>query len=135
MAHGLKRCRLGMIACALALGAGATPACAQSLGDPMKPPALVIASPAAGDREADIEREPVLQSTLLSKGRHIAMIDGKPLGVGGRIGAATIVAIGPASVTLREGGSTRVLHMYRGVDISNHGASPARSKGRKEGSR
>jgi len=122
-------------ACVLVLGAGATPAYAETLGDPMKPPAIMIASPAVGEHEADVSREPVLQSTLLSKGRRLAMIDGKPLGVGDRIGAAKIVAIGPASVTLREGPSTRVLRLYRGVDISNAGAAPAPPKGRKESTR
>jgi len=133
MAHGMNPPALGVAALVCVLAAGACPARAQPLGDPMKPPAILSAGPAGA--ETDVPDEPVLQSTILSKGRRIAMIDGKPLGVGDRIGAARVVAIGPASVTLREGPTTRVLRLYRSVDMSNAGAAPAPSKGSKEGTR
>lgn len=137
MAHGMNPSGRGVAALVFVVmaAAGVGPGRAQPLGDPMKPPAILSAGPAVPRAEADVPDEPVLQSTILSKGRRIAMIDGKPLGVGDRIGAARVIAIGPASVTLREGPNTRVLRLYRGVDISNAGAAPAPSKGSKEGTR
>ena len=132
MAHGMNPSRLGVAALVCVMAAGAAPARAQPLGDPMKPPAILSAGPAGAAAEADVRDEPVLQSTILSKGRRIAMIDGRPLRIGDRIGAARVIAIGPASVTLREGPNTRVLRLYRGAGISNAGAAPAPSKGRKE---
>lgn len=94
---------------------------AQGLSDPMQPPAIV--APAVGPAGAAAVGEAssggaVLQSTLMSGGRRIAMIGGKPMKVGDRIGEAKIVAIEPASVTLREGAVTRVLELYQGVEIT-----------------
>ena len=108
----------------------------QGLSDPMQPPAFAApASAAAGEPSSG--GGGVLQSTLLSNGRRLAMIDGKPMKVGDRIGEARIVAIDPASVTLREAGATRVLQLYQGVEISSGAAAkaPASRKGRKEGTR
>ena len=61
----------------------------------------------------------MLQSTLLSNGRRIAMIDGKPMKVGDRIGSARIVSIDPSAVTLREAHKTRVLRLYHGVELTS----------------
>jgi MSHA biogenesis protein MshK len=98
----------------------------QGLSDPMQPPALV-APAGTGTGAGESAGGGVLQSTLLSKGRRIAMIDGKPMQVGDRIGEATIVAIDPASVTLREAGATRVLQLYQGVEITSGAAAKAPS--------
>jgi len=146
----MNAARLGAITVALAwalalvpgIGGGQGRAQAQSaggLGDPMQPPAFLrAAGPTAGQSApAPARAAMVLQSTLMSRGRRIAMIDGKSLSVGDRIGAARIVAIGPASVTLREGQETRVLGLYQGVDISpaTTAKTPATTRRTKEGSR
>lgn len=116
----------------LSLGPGQHLAQAQVLSDPMRPPAF--AAPAAAG-EPSSGGGLVLQSTLLSKGRRIAMIDGKPMQVGDRIGKARIVSIDPGAVTLREANTTRVLHLYQGVGVTGHGAAKAGAsrKGAKEG--
>ncbi len=100
---------------------------AQGLYDPMQPPALAAPAAAEGEKAPGL----VLQSIILSKGRRIATIDGKPMKVGDIIGAAKIVAIDPASVTLREGNSTRVLELYQGVKITQEkpGGAPPPRKG------
>lgn len=118
----------------LTLAAASAGSHAQALQDPMRPPAFA-ASPGAAAAPAPPGM--VLQSTLLSNGRRIAMIDGKPMQVGDRIGDARIVAIGPASVTLREGKTTRVLELYRDVQITQPKAekAPASRKGLREGSK
>jgi MSHA biogenesis protein MshK len=108
----------GVLAVTLALVSGLwlAEARAQGLSDPMQPPAFAAPASAAGG-----ELSPgglVLQSTLMSGGRRIAVIGGKPVKVGDRIGEARIVAIEPTSVTLREGATTRVLELYQGVEIA-----------------
>jgi MSHA biogenesis protein MshK len=98
----------------LALAAGTC--LAQELQDPMRPPSF--SGQAGGDPAEPSQFGPVLQSTLLSNGRRIAMIDGKPMKVGDKIGDGRIVAIDPATVTLREGKTTRVLEMFPGVKVT-----------------
>lgn len=127
--------RGSVIAATLALSAGHVWAQGQVLSDPMQPPALV--APAKAGASESSTGDGVLQSTLLSKGRRIAMIDGKPMQVGDRVGAAVIVAIDPASVTLNEAGATRVLQLYHGVEISGAADAKvtARRPARKEGAK
>lgn len=133
--------RLGVIAMtltlALTLGPGQylAQAQAQALSDPMRPPPF--AAPAGATGEQTSGGGLVLQSTLLSKGRRIAMIDGKPMKVGDRIGSARIISIDPGAVTLREANKTRVLQLYPGVGVTRpEAAKPAASrKGAKEGAK
>lgn len=116
MAHGVKAAWPWVLA--LASGTGAC--LAQALSDPMQPPAFAVApsgEPAAASTEL------ILQSTLMSKGRRIAMIDGKPMKVGDRIGGAKIVAIDSASVTLRDAETIRVLKLYQNIEIARPGAA------------
>jgi MSHA biogenesis protein MshK len=126
--------RIGVIAVALAMAPGWGPCLAQALSDPMQPPAF--ASPAAAGEQA-WGGGLVLQSTLLSNGRRIAMIDGKPMKVGDRIGGARITSIDPGAVTLREANTTRVLKLYPGVELTHPGAAKAAAsrKGAKEGAK
>ena len=109
---------------------------AQALFDPMRPPAFAAPAGAATGEQA-WGGGLVLQSTLLSKGRRIAMIDGKPMKVGDRIGRARIISIDPRAVTLREANTTRVLQLYPGVEVTSPGAAkPAASRsGAKEGAK
>jgi len=88
----------------------------QVLQDPMQPPAFVVRPGTDSSESAPFG--PILQSTLLSSGRRIAMIDGKPMKIGDRIGGARIVSIDPASVTLRDGRETRVLELFHGIRIT-----------------
>lgn len=81
---------------------------AQGLADPTRPPNFAGlpfgATPAAPSG-------PLLQSIVLSPKRRLAVIDGKLVGIGDRVGDATLVAIEIDSVRLREGGGTRVLKL------------------------
>lgn len=124
-----------VIALGLALVSGQCPAQAQDLADPMRPPAFALPAGATGEQTSG--GGPVLQSTLLSEGRRIAMIDGKPMKVGDRIGRARIISIDPGTVTLREANRTRVLQLYPGVGVTRPGAAKAAAsrKGAKEGAR
>lgn len=131
--------RLGVIAVAavaLAMAPGWGPCLAQALSDPMQPPAFAAAAGAATG-EQTWGGGLLLQSTLLSKGRRIAMIDGKPMKVGDRIGRARIMSIDPGAVTLREANTTRVLRLYPGVELTRPGAAKAAAsrKSAKEGAK
>lgn len=79
----------------LVLGA----ALAQPLADPTRPPgegraAMRPSEPAAATR---------LQSVLISSARSVAVIDGRAVQLGERVGDATVVAIEPGEVILRRG--------------------------------
>lgn len=94
---------------------------AQALADPTRPPSLSRLSP---DGEIARPAGPMLQSIVLSPGRRFAMINGKVVSVGDRVGSATLVAIDIDSVRLREGSGTRVLKLLpdirkRGVDAED----------------
>jgi len=135
----MSAARLGAIAMALALALDSGPCLSQNLqalSDPMQPPAFLAPANAAGGEQA-WGGGLVLQSTLLSEGRRIAMIDGKPMQVGDRIGRARIVSIDPGAVTLRESNTTRVLQLYPGTGVIRPGAAKAAAsrKGAKEGTK
>jgi len=99
---------------------------AQPLNDPMRPPAY----DAAGGTEA--ARGSRLQSTLLSHGRRLAIIDGQTVALGGKIGDATVVDITPTQVVLRRGSETEALQLLPGAEKK---ASPASAARTQEGNR
>ena len=97
---------------ALATLAAARPVSAQVLGDPTRPPSLSGLSFGAA---AATPSGPVLQSIVLSPRRRLALIDGKLIGIGDRVGGATLVAIEIDSVRLREGRGTKVVKLLPDV--------------------
>jgi MSHA biogenesis protein MshK len=110
----------------------AMPSGAQALSDPTQPPSfsgLPAESPAAPGG-------PALQSILVGPGRRHAVIDGRQVKVGDRVGDARIVAIDFDAVRLREGTTTRVMKLIPDIQksaakISTTGADPqGDSKGR-----
>lgn len=88
------------------------PAFAQALADPTRPPNL---SGLPSGAAAAAVSGPVLQSIVLSPERKIAVISGKLVGIGDRVGDATLVAIDFDSVRLREGRGTRLLKLLPDV--------------------
>jgi MSHA biogenesis protein MshK len=90
------------------LAAGA--AFAQGLSDPMRPPSMAkdyVRSEPAASR---------LQSVLISPGRKLAVIDGRTVALGERVGDATLVAIAPTQVTLQTGGTYQTLKLHPGIE-------------------
>ena len=124
--NSIAAIRLAMVmAMTMALMLDAAPSRAQGLSDPMRPPQFI--APSLEISAGGTQSGPVVQSILLSKGRRIATIDGKPMKIGDIIGDAKIVAIDSVSVTLREANSTRVLELYPGHKVPGENAAKARS--------
>ena len=96
----------------LAASSASQAALGQPLGDPMRPPEA-SASPSIEPRTEASTR---LQSVLISGHRRAAVIDGRSVGLGERIGDATVVAISPSEVTLQRGSERQTLKLYPGTE-------------------
>jgi len=111
--------RLPILSLLLALLAGSA-ASAQDGGmnDPTRPPAALTA-PAASPTVRPVAGEPVVQSILVAQrpgGRRLAVIDGKTLRQGERIGNAIVEMIRPTEVVLRRGNKRVTLKLFRPLD-------------------
>ena len=85
---------------------------AQALVDPTRPP---DAAPAEGSAVSTRAAGPQLQSVLISNqpgGRRLAVIDGRSVRAGDKVGGAVVVSIGEASVALRRGKTLETLRLY-----------------------
>jgi MSHA biogenesis protein MshK len=89
----------------------ASSAFAQGLSDPTRPP-----SAAPSIQQNTTEEVSRLQSVLISPGRKLAVIDGRTVALGERVGDATVVAIAPAQVILQRGGSYQTLKLHPGIE-------------------
>lgn len=85
---------------------------AQPLADPTRPPMLIAAPESQSSASAPGQR---LQSTLLSSGRRLAVIDGNAVPVGGKVGDAVVVSITDSTVVLRHGEGTETLTLHPSV--------------------
>lgn len=105
--------RLIAAMCALtALFAGSSAsqaALAQALRDPMRPPAAAEASALQGAGAAPAAAR--LQSVLISPGRRVAVIDGRVVRLGERVGDATLVAISESQVVLQRADARETLKL------------------------
>jgi hypothetical protein len=103
------------------------------LPDPTRPPSsepstgLGKSGAAAGEQRAGM----VLQSTMISRDERSAVINGKTLTEGERIGAATLVAINPYEVTLTQAGREIALRLMPSLakqrkipEADNHASKP-----------
>lgn len=113
MAEAMTLLRTVLLAAALA----GTPAFAQegSLPDPTRPPASVL-SPVSPAGQVAVPGVPQVQSILVSLrpgGRRIAVLNGKTLRQGDRVGGAVLEAIEPTYVVLRRGSQKQILKLFR----------------------
>lgn len=99
--------------CALLLaglwGAGASRA--DALPDPTRPPALLLA-PAQGAAPAG----PVLQSVIISGRDRRALINGRMVRPGDKVGDAVVVRIREGAVVLRSGRALQTVKLFPGVE-------------------
>ncbi len=97
--------------CALAI---LSPAIAQVLTDPTRPPAGVV--PAAPG-EPGAAANPLLQSVKISGSEKSAIIGGETVKLGGKYGDARVIKITESAVVLRSANGTETLRMYPDVNI------------------
>ncbi len=102
------------------------------LPDPTRPPSSESMT-GQGKPGTAHEQRPgmVLQSTMISRDERSAVINGKTLTEGERIGAATLVAINPYEVTLSQAGREIALRLMPSLakqrkipEADNHAATP-----------
>ena len=85
---------------------------AQALVDPTRPP---DAAPVPASAASAGAARPQLQSVLISNrpgGRRLAVIDGRSVRAGDKVGGAVVVSIDEASVALRRGKTLETLRLY-----------------------
>ena len=93
------------------------PATAQGLPDPTRPPPSLYASrgPAGGAGPVATPGGPQLQSVLISRqpgGRHVAVIDGQTVVLGGKYKGAVLTRMSEGEVVLVLGTSRQRLKLY-----------------------
>jgi MSHA biogenesis protein MshK len=113
--------RLTLVACALAVAHGAL---AEPIGDPTRPPALLMGSDSTVEEAAQPQQ---LQSVLLATGRKVAVINGQSVALGGQIGDAFVTEISATGVVLRRGTEITRLELLPGID-----KKPRRGSARRE---
>lgn len=97
------------------LGGMTTFALAQALVDPTRPASMA----AAGEPNAEAAATgPILQSVLVSPRRTEAIISGRTVKVGDRIGDARVMRIAENEVVLRSGAGLQTLKIF--PDIQKH---------------
>jgi hypothetical protein len=97
------------------------PAGAQALVDPMRPAG---AAPDSGETAVVHPSGPVLEQIILGDGRRFAVISGRKVALGDKVGDARVVGIGTDQVTLK-GGTTQVLRMFPHAERKSAGNAPA----------
>jgi MSHA biogenesis protein MshK len=108
-------------AAAVALALVALPCWAtENLPDPTRPPASL------GLETAEMAPPvgPILQSTLISPGRRQAIINGRVVRVGDKVGSAEVAEIREGEVVLRNGKETQTLSVFAAIRVTG-GASRA----------
>lgn len=94
---------------------------AQALVDPTRPPDAPLAGNGSGSGAIAARATPRLQSVLVaSSGRRVAVIDGRTVRVGDRVGEASVAEIADTSVTLRRGKTIETIRLYPKAAEQNH---------------
>jgi MSHA biogenesis protein MshK len=107
------------------VGAGAA---AETLPDPTRPPAFLFV-PADGETAASESARGglVLQSVLIGPDRRTAIIGGRHLDVGDRVGEFTLVKVDATQVLLKGPEGSRTLRLFPDVDKRLAQAAEGRS--------
>ncbi|RZI43061.1 MSHA biogenesis protein MshK [Herbaspirillum sp. HC18] len=90
-------------------------ALAQGLPDPTKPPGPLSGAQNA-DSSAGLATGPVVQSIIVSPTRRIAIVSGKTVRQGDKIGEAKVVRITETEVVLRSGHEIQTLKLFPNIE-------------------
>ena len=104
------------------------PVHAEDLPDPTRPPSsIAAASGTGGGRETAPSAG--LRTIIISDTRRAAIIDGKTVELGDRIGRARLVEVNTGSVVLQRGNTRQVLTLFPGVKITRNEMSATGTSG------
>lgn len=114
MAKYLMAIKQVMRCCVLPMVVGGVhhAAIAQTLNDPTRPP--TIAAETVGSAASD--GAAILQSILISSQRREAIINGKTVRVGDKVGNARVASITETDVVLRDGKNSQVLKLFPNIE-------------------
>jgi len=118
MADGMMRTFL-----ALPLAIFCIAATAEDLPDPTRPPTM-IAAPGQGATETQPSG---LQSTIISKSRRAAIIDGKTVELWAKHGNAQLIEVNEGSVVLQGAQTRRVLTLFPDVKMLQRAIKPQKA--------
>ena|SRR3989338_8696291 len=98
--------------------------CAEEMTDPTRPPAILAGPGAVSGQWATASRPSGLQSTIISKSRRAAIIDGKTVELGEKHGDARLTEVNEGSVVLQGTRTRRVLTLFPNVKITKNEIKP-----------
>jgi MSHA biogenesis protein MshK len=113
-----KRLLAGCLALTAATAGGAL--AADVLDDPMRPPHLTAVEAA---RPAAKPAGYTLSSVVIGADRRVAVVNGRTVTVGDRVGAATVIDIQPSTVALARGGDRFVISLVA-LDVKKIAKKP-----------
>lgn len=119
MTIGLNAAQRWAVSAFFLLVPAISPLYAEYLPDPTRPPAGILA-PASGvsvGRE-EAENQSGLHSTIISKTRRAAIIDGQTVELGEEHGNAKLVEVNEGNVVLQHAQSRKMLTLFPGVKIT-----------------
>lgn len=108
--------RIGFALIVLGLMASAVLARAEGLQDPTRPPS--VQSMAPGDTQAPVASGPQLQSIRISAYSASAIVSGKRVVVGERVGSAQVIAISENQIMLKTSNGVQTLKLFPGIGKS-----------------
>jgi len=117
MADGMMRTFL-----ALSFALYSVAVSAEDLPDPTRPPAMIAVPGAVSGQWATGSRPAGLQSTIISKSRRAAIIDGKTVELGAKHGNARLIEVNEGSVVLQGAQTRRVLTLFPDVKMKQRKA-------------
>ena len=112
-----KFCDHAMAVSGLSLALFSAAGIAEELPDPTRPPASLSAPAVPSGQAAGEGRQPGLQSTIISKNRRAAIIDGQTVELRGKHGDATLIKVSEDSVVLQGAQGRQLLMLFPDVKI------------------
>ncbi len=94
------------------------PVHAENLPDPTRPPASIFVHAAGTGVARRAKPSTGLHSIIISQKRRAAIIDGKTVELGEKLGNARLVEVNTGSVVLQRGKNRQVLTLFPGVEIT-----------------
>ena len=108
--------RIGFALIVLGVMASAVLARAEGLQDPTRPPSVQSMTP--GDTQAPVASGPQLQSIRISAYSASAIVSGKRVVVGERVGSAQVIAISENQIMLKTSNGVQTLKLFPGIGKS-----------------